>query len=107
MLRVVYLYDVVPGQAAEAKQWARKQWIPFWLAQPEVSNYEVFTNYFGPQGGTPIGRPQRMVSFDIESMAGLDRVMALPEFQGLASTLQKYAINVDFMVFRISYPPQS
>ncbi len=104
MLRVVYLYDVVPGRAEEAKKWAQERWIPFWTRQPEVGDYRVFTNYFGPQGGVPVGSPQRMVSFDIDSMESLERIMLQPEFKDLTVVLQQYAVDVKFMIFRNSYP---
>lgn len=105
MIRVVYLYDVVPGKAEEAKRWALEKWVPFWLGQSEISEYQVFTNYFGPQGGVPIGSPQRMVTFDVGSVDSLEKVMSLPEFQEHARVLQQYAVNVKFMIFRRSYPP--
>ncbi len=104
MLRVIYLYDVVPGRAAEAREWARKKWIPFWTTQPRVKGYEVYTNFFGPQGGVPIGSPQRMVSFDIEDISSLDSILTSPLFGELAKELQQYAINVQFVIFRKSFP---
>lgn len=107
MLRVVYLYDVVPGMAAEAKEWARKKWIPFWTKQPRVKGYEVYTNFFGSKGGVPIGSPQRVVSFDIEDISSLDSILTSPQFAELAEELQQYAINLQFLVLRRSYPNES
>ena len=104
MIKIVYMYDVVPGKALEAKEWARKKWIPFWIKQPCVKNYEVFTSFFSPIGGIPVVSPQRMVSFEIDTLNSLEDITSSKEFFKLTQRLQSLVKNFNLFVYHRSYP---
>lgn len=103
MVTCVYTYDVVPGKAVEAREWARKNWIPFWREQAAVRSYRVLANFFGAEKGVPVGSPQRAVIIDVESASALEQILAQSKCRELMEQLQAYAVNVQVVYYRTTF----
>lgn len=103
MVYFVFMYDVVPGKAAEAAQWARENWIPWWKAQPSVRSYHVLGSFFGSVPGPGVGFPQRMVMVGMDSLADLEEILSSDEAGRLLKDLHNYAMHVQTYILRQLY----
>lgn len=83
--------DILPGKEEELDRFLTEKAKKFWLSQPGVKSFHVYTD-------TLVGWPERTIMIEVDDMSSLDRILHSEGRQRVRREFQTYATDVQSQI---------